>query len=324
MKKILIVALAARAGGGEQIVNMFVNDKFFNDEVTIYLNHTIKMLETEKRKIVQKKGFMSHLIRYLYYKIILPIHIRFKNYDEVYVLDNLMINTGKVENYMYLQQALPFYIIDDYEIDKLTKLKIKLMNKRIIKYIKKSNTVVVQTNAFKSRILEKMNLNKEKIKVEFPQISIKNIENIDLTDNENTYVFPSNAMFYKNHRFLVDALLLIKNAHDLNIQFLFTLHGKENKNIEQIYSLVKEYELPIRFVGKLSNKKVKEIISTGGLFFASSIESFGLPLLEARVLNAPIIYFITDTSNEILDGYENKLGFDNVEELAILLENNFK
>lgn len=56
--------------------------------------------------------------------------------------------------------------------------------------------------------------------------------------------------------------------------------------------------------------------------FPSYLESFGYPLMEARIAGAPIIASDTFFSHEILDGYENAkfFKFDNPQELASLMK----
>lgn len=103
---------------------------------------------------------------------------------------------------------------------------------------------------------------------------------------------------------------------------VFTLKGNENSNVKKLYDEVQEKNLPIEFIGKISIDEVYEYYSKSILIFPSYIETFGLPLLEAKMHGSPILASDCAFSHEILDGH-NKVKFFNpfrYEELASMVK----
>jgi glycosyltransferase involved in cell wall biosynthesis len=103
---------------------------------------------------------------------------------------------------------------------------------------------------------------------------------------------------------------------------LFTIKENENKYTLQLAEYAKKNNLNITFNGPIKREKVFEMYTESVLLFPSFVESFGLPLLEARLSGAFIIANKTSFTEEILKDYENSLFFngDKAIELASCIE----
>ena len=77
-----------------------------------------------------------------------------------------------------------------------------------------------------------------------------------------------------------------------------------------------------KHIGTITQEQVYEIMQKSVLLFPSYIESYGLPLKEARSIGTLILASDTAFAREILDGYENAYFFNpfNPEELAVLMK----
>lgn len=95
-----------------------------------------------------------------------------------------------------------------------------------------------------------------------------------------------------------------------NYKVIFTLNGNENKNIKKLKKIVEEENLPIEFIGYIDINSVYDYYSKSILIFPSYIETFGLPMLEAKMHKSPILASNCPFSHEILDGYEKVQFFD--------------
>ena len=73
----------------------------------------------------------------------------------------------------------------------------------------------------------------------------------------------------------------------------------------KLYSEVKKKELNIEFVGLLDNDEIMKIYRQATLVFPSYLETFGLPLLEAKMSNGVILCSDLPFAHEILDDYDN-------------------
>ncbi len=63
-------------------------------------------------------------------------------------------------------------------------------------------------------------------------------------------------------------------------------------------------------MGSVPREQVFEFYQNSILIFPSYLETFGLPLLEARLFNGPIIASDRPYAREILEGYSNADFFD--------------
>ena len=88
-----------------------------------------------------------------------------------------------------------------------------------------------------------------------------------------------------------------------------TISPNESKYTQELSKYAIDNKLDITFRGSLPREKVFEFYTNSVLVFPSYLESFGLPLLEARLIGAPIIASDTSFSREILEGYDNAVFF---------------
>ena len=159
-------------------------------------------------------------------------------------------------------------------------------------------------------VINKTGIDREKITIEKPKINIVINHYFDLNNMKKpTFFYPAGPMEYKNHKTIVEAIdILCKKNPNINI--VFTLSGNENKLIRKLYTYVSKNNLPISFVGELSQEEVYDYYTKSILLFASYIETFGLPMLEARVHKTPIIASDCAFSHEILDNYKDVTFFN--------------
>ncbi|MGO4988725.1 glycosyltransferase [Gallicola sp. Sow4_E12] len=121
---------------------------------------------------------------------------------------------------------------------------------------------------------------------------------------KETCFFSADAASYKNHSIIVDACKILKSKNISNYRIVLTIAGNETKLIKTLKKVV-DYEcLPIRFIGRISKTQVYEYYSKSILIFPSYIETFGLPLLEARIHQSPILASDCPFSREILHDYD--------------------
>ena len=75
-------------------------------------------------------------------------------------------------------------------------------------------------------------------------------------------------------------------------------------------------------LGRLSRAEVLTKLAQSTLIFPSLIETYGLPLAEARALGSLVLAADLPYAREVLDGYENAYFFDprSPKELADLME----
>ncbi|MGB7604382.1 MAG: glycosyltransferase, partial [Lutisporaceae bacterium] len=125
-----------------------------------------------------------------------------------------------------------------------------------------------------------------------------------------TFFYPASEFEYKNHRVLIEACKKLRQEKIKDYKVKFTLKGDENDYVFKLFNDVKANNLPIEFIGSLSREKVFELYTKSVLIFPSFIETYGLPMLEAKLHKGIILASDCPFSHEILDEYENAYFFD--------------
>jgi glycosyltransferase involved in cell wall biosynthesis len=210
-----------------------------------------------------------------------------------------------------VHQSIPFF---DYKFNFLKDSKVwvykNIIGKMIINSCRDVDEIIVQTQWMKNAIVKKTKINENKITVKPPEIEKKDlVQYNELNNNEKIYFYPANASIYKNHKVIIDACKILK-LKGISYTVLFTLKGNENKNTIKLYKISKENNLSRRWLGYISKKEVFDLYSKSILLFPSYIETFGLPLLEARESGTPLLAADTPFSNEICKNY-NKINYFN-------------
>lgn len=241
-----------------------------------------------------------------------------RNYspDKVFSLQNKGISYFKKEQYVYLH--LPFILTEHRFTIKDDGKKLwlyqNIISKNIFSSLRKVNCTIVQTQWMKDALANKARVDRNKIVIMQPDITSNTIGNyIENTINKGVFFYPATPFSYKNHMTLLKG---IKYAVDLGMkdyELILTLLPNENKLTEKLYKYSIDNNLNVDFRGKISREEVFEIYTRSTLVFPSYVESFGLPLLEARLSGAYIISSDCSFSREILEKYDRVQYFDEMD-----------
>ncbi|MFI3165693.1 MAG: glycosyltransferase [Bacillota bacterium] len=322
--KILVYNTAASEGGALTILKMYYDnakkDKNNNYKFIVSTNCIEKADNIEVE--IYSKPKKNWIQRILFDRFDAPKIINYYNPDVVYNLQNIIINGINAQQIIYMHQSLPFSNVK-ISICESKKLWVyqNIIGKRIKSSCRKADKIIVQTQWIRDAIIEKCKINEDKILLEAPNIDVSNIKTYaHITGQEIEFFYPANGSFFKNHNIIIDALILLSNE-GYNPKMTFTLYGNENKSIALLKKQCVNYNLNVQFIGTISKNHVYDYYSRTVLLFPSYIESFGLPLLEAKNSGTPIVAANTDFAREILVNYSNVQFFDykNVKALSDII-----
>jgi glycosyltransferase involved in cell wall biosynthesis len=324
--KIVVFDVPAESGGALTILKQYHERAISDKENTwIFVISTPNLNETENVKVLKfpwvKKSWFHRLYfdKFVAHKIVVKY-----NADEVLSLQNVIVKKVKVKQTLYLHQPLPF-IEKKYSITENFKFWLyqNVINKIIFRSIRLADKVVVQTQWMKNACLQKVKVSPNKFDLIQPEIHMKIKSHYKQENTQRKlFFYPASELKYKNHQVIVEAVKKLKDKNIKNYDIIFTLKGNENRNVKTLYKIVEKYNLSIKFIGKISAKEVYEYYSKSILIFPSYIETFGLPMLEAKMHGSPILASDCAFSHEILDEYEDVKFFDpfNSDQLAKLIE----
>jgi len=324
--RIMVFDVAAEHGGALTILSQYydlaINDK---ENEWIFVVSTPQLKEYENVKILRFPWIKRSWIHRLYFdKFVAHKLVDKYRVNEILSLQNVTIPKVKVKQTLYLHQPLPF-INKKYSIFENFKFWLyqNIISRIIFKSIKEADKVIVQTKWMMDSAIEKANVTKEKFILKPPVLNIS-IQETYKNDNEYDCLFfyPASGIVYKNHEIIVKACKLLKDKGITNYKVIFTISGDEYNHIKKLKKFVVDNNLPIEFIGSINIKAVYEYYSMSILIFPSYIETYGLPLLEAKMHKCPILASDCEFSHEILDEYDNVYFFDpfNILELAELMK----
>lgn len=312
--KIMVFDVPAVSGGALTILNQYY-DKAVKDTENewIFIISTPILKSKMNVKVVNFPWVKKSWFHRLYFdKFVAPKLVKEYKIDEILSLQNTTIQNVNVKQTLYLHQSLPFAekryrLTENYKFWMYQ----NVISRMIFKSIKNADKIIVQTQWVKKACLEKVKTDSKKFEIIQPEVNIEVKQYYKKSSDECTiFFYPSGAMEYKNHKIIVNAVSKLKEEKIRNFKVVFTLTGKENKHILNLYNIIKEEALPIEFIGKIEINDVYNYYSKSILIFPSYIETFGLPLLEAKLHRTPILASDCAFSHEILKDYD-KVDFFN-------------
>lgn len=312
--RIVVNDFAASNGGGASILKSFysylVESKDENEWIFLLSDNYIE--ETENIKIIllpkEKKSRIRRLAFDLCYGRRLIKKLR---PDAIFYLQNTLIRGVKCPQIMYMDQSIAFQKEKNFSIFKAEERKYAVYQHIIGRFnrsaCKKSDKVIVQTKWLQEAIVKQSKKREEDV-IRVP-VAVNIDKNIYKATNvsTNTFFYPASGAVYKNHDCIYKAIETLDRS---DFKMLLTLQAgeKKHKNCE--------------YLGTVAQKEVYKIMSESVLLFPSYIESFGLPLKEAREIGTLIIAADTAFARELLEGYENAYYFNTFDfsELAKLMQ----
>lgn len=312
---VMIYDVHASESGALAILNdLYSQIKVYEDKSVkwIFIVSTPEYEETENIK-VRRFPWVKKNWGFRYFFDTVTTRTLLKEYkpDQVFSLQNKGISYYRKRQLVYLH--LPFILTDhkfNIKIDgKKLWLYQNVVSKSIFRSLRKVNLTIVQTEWMKDALIKKAGVQAEKIVIQKPDITCNKIgKYVDSKESRRRFFYPATAFTYKNHLTFLKALNYAQNCGLNNYEVIFTIKPDESEYTRTLYQYAKNNHLNVKFEGKILREKVFEMYTRSVLVFPSYIESFGLPLLEARLAETYIIASDCPFSREILKDY-SKVNF---------------
>ena len=327
--KILVVDVAADTSGAQSIVWHFCSEFKRHTENTYYFCLSVADAgDADNITVLRFPYVKKSWVHRLYFDyIVAPFLVKKYDIDYVISLQNTLIPV-KISQTLYLHQPLPF-VEHRFSLFKSPQLWVyqNVISKLIYKSISKAEKVVVQTNWMKEAVLATERSSVEKISVEPPRWEPKQVYHFSEDLWDKSFFYPATSHEYKNHYLLFRALILLAKK-EISVKVLLTI--TPDQLTKECKRLLPEVHDMLTFTGSLSHNEVMRRYSLSALVFPSYVETYGLPLLEARMSNTYILASDCPFSREVLSGYNRARFFDpfNAQALAnqmmLFLENKVK
>lgn len=300
--RIIVFDVPAEHGGALSVLNEYYH-KACDDKKNewIFIISKPELLERENVKVINLPWVKKSWFHRLYFdKFYSGRFVKKYNPDRILSLQNTVVKNRGVFQELYVHQPLPFcekrFTFRDNKIFWVYQ---NIISKMIFSSVRKADKVIVQTIWMRDAVCEKAKISKDKVCVEQPNVIVP--EGLSYKETaDNLFFYPASAAAYKNHNVIYKAASLLVEKGYENFKIILTIDKPLNFTED-----FKSIEDKIEFCGRIAREQVFEHYLNSVLLFPSYIETFGLPLKEARNFNTPIIASDCAFSKDVLIGYEN-------------------
>ena len=226
-------------------------------------------------------------------------------------LHDITPNVVAEKRAVYCHNPIIFYRMKRNQIRKEWKL---FLFSKFYKYIykiniRKNNYVIVQQNWIRKEFEKIFNI--DNIIVAHPDINLEDVDKREENEIEgNTFIFASFPRVFKNFEIICEAVRILEEKGINNFKVYLTIKGNENRYAEDIYNKYKNLKC-LEFTGILKRDVLLEYYrNTKCVIFPSKLETWGLPITEAKVMGKPLLLADLPYSRETLGDYEKVIFFD--------------
>ena len=329
-KTIIISAINFNEGGPLTIYKeclKCLEENFLEEYKVVALVHDKSLFSEYEGKIEiiefkdSKRSYLKRIYyEYFYFK---KLSKKFKPYLW-FSLHDMTPNVVADKRVVYCHNSIIFY--DMKRKDMINEFKMFMFSK-FYKYIykiniKKNNFVVVQQDWIRKRFKKIFKI--KNVVVAHPNVVIddsnNNCKNTKIV--KNSFLYPSFPRIFKNFEVICKAVEILENKNIENFKVYLTIDGNENiysKEIVEKYGRLK----CIEFIGLQTRENLMKYYSKiETVIFPSKLETWGLPISEAKAFGKNIILADLEYAHETLGTYEKVMFFgpDDAEKLAEKME----
>lgn len=267
------------------------------------IKDTQSNIEVVEFPLSRKSWFLRLYYEYIYFFF---FSIRFKPYLWL-SLHDITPNVIAKKRAVYCHNPSPFYEISQREVklDRIFALFNKLYLYLYSINIKKNNFVIVQQEWLRNVFIKKFELKNVIVtNPENKRVNQTKFTNEIKSVNDVIFSYPALPRVFKNHEIIAEAVRILYNRNIQNFQVNFTIDGLENDYAEYI---LKKYKFlkSINFLGLLKNDEMTKLYSlTDFVIFPSKLETWGLPITEAKAYHIPILLADLPYAKETVGTYD--------------------
>lgn len=321
-KRMVLSAVNIIDGGPLTILSSFIesmqNEAFSDWQFVALVHPSVNLNFGRVKRLGISAPKKSWFIR-LYYEYVVFKRVSKRLRPEVWLsLHDISPNVMVSRQFVYCHNPAPFYRLSWRDIwldpkffffNKLYKLFYKLN-------INNNHAVIVQQRWLKDEF-EKFT--KVPVHVSHPEyVAARGVPNVLEKQNKAIFVFPAFPRVFKNHVVICKALNALTDAERSNVCVVFTVSGRENRYAAWLWNKYHKIDA-LDFRGRLSYEETQRLFTEADcVLFPSKLETWGLPLTEAKHFGKKVICADLPYAHETLGGYPyvQYLSADSVDQWA--------
>lgn len=308
---IMVVDVAAQHGGAATILEQFVGE-FKSDSTNDYVVvlSTMQFEDCSNIKFINFPWVKKSYLHRLWFDVIYSKKlVRKYKPDKILSLQNCTISAGKVEQEVYFHNPLPISDIK-YKLNESKSIWIyqNILGRYWKNSLKKASKIYVQAEWIKRALITKWNQNEENIIVKTPVLDVSYSEHFVRKEEGIVLFYPASTAIYKNHSKLLEAFSQVcEELKDESPTLVLTGNGS---GLSEEAKHIVDSNDRIKLVGRLARNEMIEMYCKSTLIFPSLIETFGLPLLEAKTLGCFILANDAEYAHAVISNYDKVKYFD--------------
>jgi glycosyltransferase involved in cell wall biosynthesis len=131
------------------------------------------------------------------------------------------------------------------------------------------------------------------------------------------FLYPAFPRVFKNFEILGDAAIVLREMGITGFEVRFTISGKENSYSRKLYKKYHKYDM-IKFIGTKTKAEMDlEYINCHAVVFPSLLETWGLPITEAKSYNKKLIVSDLPYAHETVANYDSVSFFNPKDSLKL-------
>lgn len=304
--RVVVNDIAASGGGGALTIlesfHRYVRD-FDQDNEWIFLLGSDLLEESGDhiRTIALTQVRNSWLRRLIFDLISGRRLIKSLNPDLIFSLQNTYTYGVGLPQVVYVHQALPFQQTINFSPwrrdERLLAIYQHIIGAIIKQSIRRADHVIVQTRWMRDAVLDQVGISDDRVESVLPDLDDLSEYTFEGNRDAGAFFYPTAHHIYKNNVCIYAACSLLRQRGVVDFTVTMTIDPP---------ALVPN----VTPIGKVPREQVLAMLSRCTLIFPSYIETYGLPLAEARALGALVLAADCPYAREVLEGYENAYYFD--------------
>lgn len=302
--RIVVNDIAASGGGARTVLESFYRyvREFDTENEWVFLLGSDLFEESHRiRTVVLPKVKGSWLRRLVFDLISGRRLIRSLNPDVVFSLQNTHTYGVGCPQVVYVHQSLPFQQTKNFSLWRRDERSIAvhqhLIGAIIKQSIRRADAVIVQTTWVRDAIIEQLGIREDRIRSILLDLDDLKAFKYEGPFDAGSFFYPTAPAVYKNNDLIYAACRLLREQGFRDFKVTMTLDPPSR-------------EPEVEAIGRVSRERVLTGLARSTLIFPSYIETYGLPLAEARALGTLVLAADLPYSREVLEGYENAYFFD--------------
>ncbi|MBN1005323.1 glycosyltransferase [Amphritea pacifica] len=313
MTKIVISAINFRDGGPlsilQDLIGYLSNEMKDRYEIVL-LVHSESLVPLDQRRffdIIEFPDSVNSYSKRLYYEYYYFRKLSLKLKPHLWLsLHDMSPNVVSDIRVVYCHNPSPFYDVGlkEFFLDFRFFLFCKLYHFIYRINLKKNDYVIVQQEWLRGRFCKSYGLESDVVVVAYPEVESPTTAVKNNSDDCFSFFYPSFPRVFKNFEIVCEAVEIIEVENDFHdFKVLLTIDGTENFYSKSIFKKYSHLEC-INFIGRISRQDVFKIYETSHcLLFPSKLETWGLPITEAKRHGLPIIASDLPYAHETVGNY---------------------